>query len=362
MSALFRLLVPAFVFQAVVVGAGYATGRELVEFFMGADTATGLAGLAVAAVTFSLVMAIALENARTMEFVDYRSFLRAMIGRFWIGYEFCYGSLLIIVLAVLASAAGEIANSQLGLPPLIGSIATMGLVCVVVFFGTGLVERFLVVWSILLYVLFALVLAFTLWRYGGRIGSELAAAPPHLSAIWQGVLYAGYNVAVVPAILYAGRRLRSRNEAIVAGLIAGPVAILPGMLFFLAMSAFLPGVRDAPVPIDFVLQRLDQPWLSTLFYIALFGIFVKTGAALIHAVNERIESAMVERGRSLSARGRSGVALAMILFATVVGERVGIVDLIGSAYRVLTVGFLLVFVGPLLVIGGSRMWRRRAEQ
>jgi uncharacterized membrane protein YkvI len=50
---LLKYIVPGLVIQAVLVGGGYATGRELVEFFVSKGPATGLAGLALTAVFFS---------------------------------------------------------------------------------------------------------------------------------------------------------------------------------------------------------------------------------------------------------------------------------------------------------------------
>ena len=42
-----RYLLPGFVFEAAVIGGGYATGRELVEFFLPAGAWGGLLGMAV---------------------------------------------------------------------------------------------------------------------------------------------------------------------------------------------------------------------------------------------------------------------------------------------------------------------------
>ena len=47
-STLFqRIFLPGFLFQSVMIGGGYATGRELVEFFLSAGPMEGLLGLLV---------------------------------------------------------------------------------------------------------------------------------------------------------------------------------------------------------------------------------------------------------------------------------------------------------------------------
>ena len=42
-----RFLLPGFAFKAVVIGGGYATGRELAEFFLPSGPWGGLAGMVV---------------------------------------------------------------------------------------------------------------------------------------------------------------------------------------------------------------------------------------------------------------------------------------------------------------------------
>jgi uncharacterized membrane protein YkvI len=357
-GGLVDVLLPGLVFQAVVVGAGYATGRELVQFFMSGSLSAGLLGMLVTAVTWGLALAIAFEIARYERATDYRTFVRSLIGPLWPLYELCFVALLVLVISVLASAAGEIASSRAGWPSSAGSLVMMAGVAALVFFGTEVVERFLAAWSMLLYVLFALILAICLVRYGESVFGALLGSPPSEGWAAQGVSYAGYNLAVVPGILYCTRRLQSTRQALTAGALAGVIAIVPAMFFFCAMAAFWPEIRSAPVPIDLVLERLDLPWLSAIFYIALFGIFVKTGAALIHAVNERIAGALQERGLSLPSWSRPVVAIGVIAIAAVLADRIGIVALIAKGYQMLTSAFLLVFVAPLVIVGGLRIVRR----
>ncbi len=351
LAKLKHYLAPGLVFQAVVVGAGYATGRELVQFFMTGSLVSGLLGMLVTALVWSITLAIAFWNARAAAASDYRIFLRSTIGPLWIIYEICFLALLILVLSVLASAAGEIVHSRLGWPTIAGTGLLMGAICLLVFFGTGLIQRFLAAWSVLLYVLFGLVLLICLTRYGGTIAANIQQGAPEPQLFQQGLSYAGYNLAILPGILYCVRHLESDREALIAGGLAGIVAMVPAAIFFLSMAAFWPDVAQAPVPIDLMLERIDLPWLSALFYVALFGIFIKTGAALIHAVNERVAGSLLERDRTMPAAARSGLALATILCATVLADRIGIIDLIKNGYSVLTNLFLIFFVFPLVIMG-----------
>src|SRR5690606_38382792 len=103
-----RFLLPGLAFKAVVIGGGYATGRELAEFFLGSGPRGGLAGMVLAMITWSAVCAVAFLFARRMDAYDYRGFFRALLGPFWIVFEIVWLCFLVLILSVVAAAAGTI--------------------------------------------------------------------------------------------------------------------------------------------------------------------------------------------------------------------------------------------------------------
>src|ERR1044071_974209 len=58
-------LLPGLVFMAVVIGGGYSTGRELIEFFGAVGPVGGLLGMLVTMLVWSAVLAISFELVRT---------------------------------------------------------------------------------------------------------------------------------------------------------------------------------------------------------------------------------------------------------------------------------------------------------
>src|SRR5207342_870425 len=59
-----RYLLPGFAFKAVVIGGGYATGRELAEFFLPSGAWGGLAAMALSMAIFSLCCVVTFLFAR----------------------------------------------------------------------------------------------------------------------------------------------------------------------------------------------------------------------------------------------------------------------------------------------------------
>ena len=89
-----RYLLPGVVFMSVVVGGGYATGRELAQFILPLGPWGGLLGQAVAATICCVVLAISFELVRVARTYDYRSFIGLLLGRWWFLFEAAYLALL----------------------------------------------------------------------------------------------------------------------------------------------------------------------------------------------------------------------------------------------------------------------------
>ncbi|HEX9631952.1 MAG TPA: hypothetical protein VGA02_05760 [Gemmatimonadales bacterium] len=344
-------------FQSLVIAGGYGTGREIVEFFLRLGPARGLLAMLVATAVWSAVGAVSFEFARTFRHYDYRTFFRELLGPAWVLFEICYLALLAIVLAVIAAAAGGMLRDTFGLPYAVGVVGIILAIGVLVFAGTRAIERALAGWSFVLYAAYVLLFVWSL-RLAGGVG-DLGAAGPAVPGGFPvaGLRYAAYNLAIIPAVLFTLRHARSRRDAVTAGLLAGPIGMIPGLLFYLAMVPHYPGITDSVVPAAFLLQILDVPWFLIAFQVVLFGTLIETGTGMIHAVNERVAVLLSERGRSLPRLFRPAAAVVLLVGAAGLA-RFGLVALIARGYGTLTWAFLAVYVAPVLTWG---VWQLRRQ-
>ncbi|HSZ53244.1 MAG TPA: hypothetical protein VK801_16885, partial [Caulobacteraceae bacterium] len=151
-----RLILPGFAFKAVVIGGGYATGRELAAFFMPSGPKGGLLGMAVAAAVWSAVCCLTFLFALQTGSRDYRTFFKRLLGPLWPLFEVTYVGSMIVILAVFAAAAGAIVSGLASAPPVVGSLLLMGAITLVVTFGNDSVERLFTFVSVFLYATYAL--------------------------------------------------------------------------------------------------------------------------------------------------------------------------------------------------------------
>lgn len=356
-----RFLLPGFAFKAVVIGGGYATGREIAEFFLPAGPWGGLAAILLATVIWSGVCALTFLFARRAGAQDYRAFFRALLGPYWVVFEVAYAVFVVLILAVFGAAAGEIGRATLGAPPLLGTLALMAGIAGFAAFGNAAVERLFTYVSFLLYGVYALFLLFALTSFGDRIDAAFAGARG-LGPGWAagGLTYAGYNIVGAVVVLPVTRHLTSDRDAVAAGLLAGPLAMLPALLFFTCMTAFTPDIAGAVLPSDYMLTRLDRPIFHLLFQLMIFAALLESGTGAVHAINQRIAAAwLARRGAALGSRVRGAIAIALLVGCMLLADRFGLVALIANGYRALAYILIAVYVLPLLTIGVWRLVQRR---
>ncbi|PHZ86606.1 hypothetical protein [Paremcibacter congregatus] len=346
-----KYLLPGLVFQGVVIGGGYATGRELVEFFLPYGPVSGLLAMGAAALIWSLVMAVSFELCRMSRSYDYKSFFLQLLGRFWFLYEFLLLALMIVVLSVIGAAAGEIVQNLFSIPALAGTALLLFVVGGLTFFGSQLIERFMGGWSLLLYLCYFSLVILCFMTFGDAIKASYSAAT--LTSGWAigGLQYAGYNLATVPAVFFCLTHLTKRRDALTSGMLAGGIGMLPAVFLFVAMMGHYPDIGSEAIPSTWLLSQIGLPWFSVIFQVVLLGTFVQTGVGLIHSINERIAATLESQGRKMPRPARPAVALVLLITAVFLANRFGLVALIANGYGILTFGFLAVFVVPVLCIG-----------
>jgi len=356
-----RFLLPGFAMKAVIIGGGYATGRELAEYFLPAGPWGGLAGMVLAMLLWSVIAAATFAYARMVGALDYRAFFTELLGPAWIAFEGAYILFVVLILAVFGASAGAIGAAMFGWPVFAGTLALALAILATVTLGNAAVEGVFKYVSFLLYAVYAIFLALSLWRFGDRIADGFAAPAPWSGWASGGLTYASYNIIGAVVILPVLRHLTGTRDAVVAGLIAGPLAMAPAILFFTCMIAFYPGIGAETLPSDFLLRQLDVPLFHWAFQMMIFAALLESGAGAVHAINERVAGVVRRRrGVELGAGARAAIAGGLLLVCMFVADRVGLIALIASGYRLLAYLFLAVFVLPLLTIGLARLLRRPA--
>jgi uncharacterized membrane protein YkvI len=352
-----RFLLPGFAFKAVVIGGGYATGRELAEYFLGSGPAGGALGMVVSLVCWSVLCAATFLFAYVTGSHDFGSFFRHLLGRGAILFDFVYGCFLLIVLSVFGAAAGELGHSVFNWPAWLGTVLLVFSIAAVVSFGNRSVEALFRYVTYFLYAVYFSLFVLSVSEFGEPIAHAFATVPPSGSWWLGGMTYAGYNAIGAAAILPVLRHLQSRRDAVVAGVLAGALGMLPALLFFISMSAFYPQIAAATLPSDYLLQRLNAPVFHLFFQCMIFAALLESGAGIVHGANERIAAVLSSRDVLLSRGHRLAIGSILLITSVWIATEFGLVALVARGYRLLAVMMLVVYVVPVLTVGVWRVMR-----
>jgi len=203
----------------------------------------------------------------------------------------------------------------------------------------------------LLYAVFIVFLILGFSHFGEAITANFAANT--VKPGWQmgGFQYAFYNIAVTSTVLFSLNYLESRREAILSGVMAALICIIPAVFFYVVMTGFYPDVLTMEIPSNGIIAQLGVRFLLPVWLIILFGTMIETGVGFFHSINERINSTLIEkRGKGMSnlARGAVGAFLAIMgLFIS----NFGLIGLIAQGYGTISWVFFIFQGVGLFTIG-----------
>ena len=361
-----RIALPGIILQSVLIGGGFATGREIVEYGAKYGAMGWLGGVGIW-VGFTVMAILTFDLARRWGAYEYRTLLKRLIGPVWILYDVIYLALAVLIIAVMASATGEILQTTLGVDYRAGVVGMAAIVGLLNFYGEHLIERFKTYGTIALfagYALFGTVVIAATGKTARRVlatgdTSFVGDALEPAAVLWSGVLYVGYNLAVYPAALFTVRRHRARRDAVLSGLVAGLLMTAPWFLTYFCLLGFYPSeaVLGSAVP-WLAMLRGHGEWVVVLFGVVVFWTLVETATGMIHAFLKRVDRALEEVSRRHLTRTQNALIALGTLAVAVLLARVGIIDLVARGYSLMAYGMIAVYALPVLVLGTWSFIRR----
>lgn len=355
-----RYLVPGILLQSVLIGGGYATGREIISYGANYGAKGWIAGVATL-IGFAVIAMASFEFARVTKSYNYKDLMKSLLGKFGILYDLIYIPLAIIVLAVMASATGEIVNQTMGLNYWVGVVVVVIVVGILNFYGSGLIERFETWGTVALYIAYIIFGILAIKGAGSHISEVFAAGDTSFvegpantfNIVWLGIVYVAYNVLVYPSSLESLQRQTSRKETLISGLIAGILMTVPWFISYIAFMGFYPDpdVLGATVPWLVILQKVGGTWTIVIFGIVMGWTLIETSTGIIHAFVARVNSSLVDFGKNELTGAQNAILTVVVLAAAVILSKFGIIDLIAKGYNAMSYGLMIVFILPLLTIG-----------
>ncbi len=368
-----KYILPGVLLQSVLIGGGYATGREIYSYGAKFGAMGWISGLTIG-IGFALFAFLTFEICRIYKVYDYKNYIRQVIGPLWPVMDILTVLIAIVLIAVMAAATGSIFE-QVGLPNILGSVVIVFLCGLLNFKGSKVIEKFESVGTVLLYGGYILFTIIVLVKKGGNIPQVFATMDTSAVGgsvtlplcIWTGILYVAYNINAIPMGMFSLTRQTKRKETLVSGIIAGLLMVIPWFLSYFAMMCFygdtsIVGADVATPWMDMIKAVNGGPVLLGLFSLVMGWTLVETATGCIHMIIDRFDVALAERGNAKMSDRKRGLITVATLIAALLLSRIGVVTLIEKGYSYLSYGFILFYLLPTLIIGGYKILRHKEKK
>ena len=366
-----KFILPGIILQSVMIGGGYATGREIVEYGGKYGAYGWLSGLGTF-LGFAVIAALSYELIRLTKAYDFKSFMKTIGGPLWMVFDVVYLLFMVVIIAVMASATGNIVEQTLGLNYWVGVVAITVIVAILNFYGSRLIERFETFGTVALYAGYIIFSVLVIGTFGDNIATVFAnqdtsymeSGATAAGALWSGILYCGYNLVVLPASFFTIERQTKRSESFISGIIGGLLATIPWFLTYFAIMCFYPNpdVLGASVPWLTMMQGTAGPVVIAIFGIVMGWTLIETSTGIIHAAIERVNNGLKEAHKPTMTSKQQALVTIVVLVGSMILSKVGIIDLIATVYNALSYVFLAIYVLPLFTVGIYKICKlRKAE-
>lgn len=338
-------------FVGVLVGAGFASGQEILQFF----TSFGLIGLTGGLISGALFvfMAMAMTSlGKHLSADSHKPVVYSICGKYlgWFVDAFITFFMFGVTVVMLAGA-GSLLEQFTGFPAVYGSVAatviTVAIVCLNlrnVITLIGAVTPFLVIMAGIVCI----------WSFLGRDASftqlnTAAQALPQGASHWlvAALLYVSYNiVAGTPMLAIMGGHAPSRRVALWGGVLGG--LLLGILILVIATGIFVRADDMADVAMPTLMLATEMsPFLGGVMAVVIFGMILNTSVGVLYSFTARF----LEPETS---RFRWGALVFGIL--ALIGSFAGFITLVGTVYP------LFGYLGFVLMICTVLGWLRLERQ
>lgn len=355
-----KVLRIASAFIGIIVGAGFASGQEILQYFTSYGYA-GTIGAIIATAIFAYMGMMLTKLGTRMKATSHKEAIYRVSGK-WLGLIVDYVIIFTLfgVGVVMIAGAGSIPSQQFGLPSVLGTILMSVLVVATILMNVEKVVNVIGSITPFLIATVVLVAVYSIATMDGGLSSLDATAKAQDSVVESSFLflpgwfisalnYVSFNIAVGASmsLLMGGNEDNERTSSI-GGLLGGLSLGLMIVLSHLAIFSKVDIVANVDMP---MLKLVDDiaPGLGVLFSIVLFGMVFNTAISMFFSLAARFTTVGTKQHKQFVFTV-GAVALALSF--------VGFTDLVAIFYPL--IGYMGLFLIAALITAPFRLSKEKA--
>jgi uncharacterized membrane protein YkvI len=344
MKKLGRIIQVSFTYVGTVVGAGFATGQEILQFFTRygwlAVVTIGIASLLFVWLGVKLMLLAHDLKARSYE--DLNNLLFGdLIGK-WVSLFTLIT--LFGVTTVMLAGAGSVFEEQFHIPYQWGLLVTLCLAYLVLHKGMRAIVA-VNMFVVPMMVIFTCTVVWSAWGLPGANHWLHFTSDYPLESVWMSpLLYTAFNLSMAQGVLVPlGGQIRERSTLYWGGIVGGILIGLMLLAGHFALAAQMPGIAQFDIPMGRLIGGLSWVW-QLLFIGVIYSEIFTTFIADIYGL-----STQLEQHTKLS---RSAILLLLLILSYSVSQ-LGFKALLSTLYPLFG-AFSLVWMIILI-------WRRKQD-
>lgn len=325
-------------FIGVIVGAGFASGQEILQFFTSFGW-LGVAGAIIATVLFAFLGMNLTQLGSRLQTDSHKDVIYHICGRYLgVAVDFIITFFLFGVTVVMLAGSGSIFEEQFGIPSIAGNIIMAVLTILTVTLNVqrlisiiGLVTPFLLIMVIIIaaYSIFTMGIDFS------EVQKLTEKQSPAASNWFMGaILYVSYNIAAGAAMLAVmGGTTKDEKQAGLGGILGGIGLGVLILLINLGMLMKMDVIAGTDMPILTIANEIS-PIFGLLMFVVLLGMIYNTAVGMLYAFSARIVK-----------RDHPKFNLFVVLFGAAAfgASFIGFITLVGTVYPLMGyLGFTLI--------------------
>ena len=323
-------------YVGMIVGAGFASGQEIMQYFTSFGIWGTVGGIIATAAFIFLGYTLAqlgsdLQSSSHKEVIYY-------IGGRYIGFilDVLITFFLFGVAVVMFAGSGSTFEQMFGINPMIGSIVMVAVTILTLLLNVkniinliAMVTPYLmlIIFVILIYSIFTMDLS---WAESNALAKEQTPA----AANWfvGALLYVSYNIAAGAALLIVmGGTIKDRKVVGMGGIIGGIMLGALIILIHIAMLVKIDVVGGVDMP-TLELANQIHPVVGVLMAIALLGMMYNTAVGMFYAFTVRfIKPESKSFKPAVVVTGLLGFGASLVGFTTLVGKVYSTMGYLGFA-------------------------------
>lgn len=325
-------------FIGVIVGAGFASGQEILQFFTGFGW-MGIAGAVLATFFFAFLGMNLTQLGSRLQTDSHKDVIYHICGKYLgMAVDFIITFFLFGVAVVMLAGSGSIFEEQFGIPSMAGNIIMAVLTILTVCLNIQKVISIISLVTPFLLLLVVIISVYALSTMGLDFPEvqKLAESQTPAASNWfmGGLLYVSYNIAAGAAMLAVmGGTTKDEKQAGMGGILGGVGLGVLILLINVAMLVKMDVVEGSPMPI-LALANEISPAFGLLMFAVLLGMIYNTAVGMLYAFTARIVK-----------RENPKFNIFVVLFGAAAfgASFIGFITLVGTVYPLMGyLGFTLI--------------------